>query len=128
MTTTTPVAPPEATQLPGRVGAGLFDPRQLLASLPDALMKLDPRHMVESPVMFVVEVGAVLTTVLAIADPSAFAWWVVVWLWLTVIFANLAEAVAEGRGRAQAATLRATKEAPARLLVKALRPSSPARA
>ena len=58
--TTTPVAPPEATQLPGRVGAGLFDPRQLLASLPDALMKLDPRHMVESPVMFVVEVGAVL--------------------------------------------------------------------
>ena len=81
-------------------------------------MKLDPRHMVKSPVMFVVEVGAVLTTVLAIADPSAFAWWVVVWLWLTVIFANLAEAVAEGRGRAQAATLRATKkETPARLLV-----------
>jgi K+-transporting ATPase ATPase B chain len=47
--------------------------------------------------MFLVEVGAVLTTVLAIADPSAFAWWVVAWLWLTVIFANLAEAVAEGR-------------------------------
>jgi potassium-transporting ATPase ATP-binding subunit len=116
VTTTTP-ALPEAQ--PGRVGAGLFKPRQLLASLPDAIKKLDPRHMVKSPVMFVVEVGAILTTVFAIASPSAFSWWVVAWLWLTVIFANLAEAVAEGRGRAQAATLRATKkETPARLLVK----------
>jgi potassium-transporting ATPase ATP-binding subunit len=103
---------------PGRVGAGLFEPRQLIASLPDAIKKLDPRHLVRSPVMFVVEVGAVLTPVLAIADPSAFSWWVVAWLWFTVIFANLAEAVAEGRGRAQAATLRATKkETPARHLV-----------
>ena len=117
VTSTTPVL--SEAQLPGRVGAGLFQPRLLLASLPDAIKKLDPRHMIKSPVMFVVEVGAVLTTVLAIADPSAFSWWVVVWLWLTVIFANLAEAVAEGRGRAQAATLRATKkETPARLLVK----------
>ena len=117
VTSTTPVL--SEAQLPGRVGAGLFQPRLLLASLPDAIKKLDPRHMIKSPVMFVVEVGAVLTTFLAIADPSAFSWWVVAWLWLTVIFANLAEAVAEGRGRAQAATLRATKkETPARLLVK----------
>ena len=65
--------------------------------------------MVHNPVMFVVEVGAVLSTVLAVADPSLFAWSVVVWLWLTVVFANLAEAVAEGRGKAQAATLRRAK-------------------
>ena len=58
--------------------------------------------------MFVVEVGSVLTTYLAIVHPSVFAWSIVVWLWLTVIFANLAEAVAEGRGKAQAETLRKT--------------------
>jgi K+-transporting ATPase ATPase B chain len=117
VTTTHPASEPATAQAPGRVGAGWFDPRQLMASLPDAVKKLDPRHMIKSPVMFVVEVGAVLTTVLAIADPSAFSWWVVAWLWFTVIFANLAEAVAEGRGRAQAATLRATRtETPARRL------------
>ena len=87
----------------------MFDPRSLLTSLPEALRKLDPRTMWRSPVMFVVLVGAVLTTVLAIAEPSVFAWWITVWLWLTVVFANLAEAVAEGRGRAQAASLRATR-------------------
>ncbi|HEY9410699.1 MAG TPA: potassium-transporting ATPase subunit KdpB [Jiangellaceae bacterium] len=108
-------APEQET--PGRVGAGLFDPRQLVSSLPAAVRKLDPRRMIKSPVMFVVEVGAVLTTVLAVIDPSAFAWWIVAWLWFTVLFANLAEAVAEGRGRAQAATLRSTrKETPARRL------------
>jgi len=81
----------------------------LLTSLPDAVRKLDPRVMVRSPVMFVVEVGAVLSTVLAVTDPTVFGWSVVVWLWLTVIFANLAEAVAEGRGKAQAASLRRAK-------------------
>jgi K+-transporting ATPase ATPase B chain len=74
--------------------------------------------MWRNPVMFVVLVGSVLTTVSAITEPSAFAWWITVWLWLTVLFANLAEAVAEGRGRAQAATLRATRrDTTARLLV-----------
>ena len=92
-----------------RVGTGAFDARSLLTSLPDAVRKLDPRVMWRSPVMFVVLVGAVLTTVAAIVEPSAFAWWISAWLWLTVVFANLAEAVAEGRGRAQAATLRATR-------------------
>ncbi|MGH8828353.1 MAG: potassium-transporting ATPase subunit KdpB, partial [Jiangellaceae bacterium] len=112
-----PAAEP-AHQPSARIGAGLFDPRQLLASLPDAIRKLDPRRMIKTPVMFVVEVGAALTTVLAIADPSVFSWWIVAWLWFTVLFANLAEAVAEGRGRAQAATLRATKkETPARRVV-----------
>ncbi|GAA4351550.1 potassium-transporting ATPase subunit KdpB [Angustibacter luteus] len=80
--------------------------RTLLAALPDAARKLDPRTMVRNPVMFVVEVGAVLATALAVTDPDVFAWSVVGWLWATVLFANLAEAVAEGRGKAQAATLR----------------------
>ena len=92
-----------------RIGGGLLDPKMLLTSLPDALRKLDPRTMVRNPVMFVVEVGAVFSTVSALVNPSAFGWSVVVWLWLTVVFANLAEAVAEGRGKAQAATLRRAK-------------------
>ncbi|WP_328733147.1 potassium-transporting ATPase subunit KdpB [Streptomyces caniferus] len=94
----------------GRVGAGLFDPKQLVQSLPDAFRKLDPRVMVKSPVMFVVLVGSVVTTVLALKDPGNwFGWVIAVWLWLTVVFANLAEAVAEGRGKAQADTLRKAK-------------------
>ncbi|WP_433548840.1 potassium-transporting ATPase subunit KdpB [Streptomyces sp. CA-294286] len=94
----------------GRAGGGLFDPRQLLASFPDALRKLDPRVMVKSPVMFVVEIGSVLTTVLAVLNPGdGFGWAIAAWLWLTTLFANLAEAVAEGRGKAQAATLRRTR-------------------
>ncbi|MDX3843276.1 potassium-transporting ATPase subunit KdpB [Streptomyces europaeiscabiei] len=91
----------------GRVGAGLFDPGQLVRSLPDALRKLDPRVMVKSPVMFVVLVGSVLTTLFSFEDPADwFGWTISAWLWLTVVFANLAEAVAEGRGKAQADTLR----------------------
>ncbi|WKG06717.1 potassium-transporting ATPase subunit KdpB [Mycolicibacterium sp. HK-90] len=81
----------------------------LWRSMPDALRKLDPRTLWRNPVMFIVEIGAVWSTVLAIADPSWFSWLIVVWLWLTVIFANLAEAVAEGRGKAQAESLRKTK-------------------
>ncbi|UFN95154.1 MULTISPECIES: potassium-transporting ATPase subunit KdpB [Micromonospora] len=93
-----------------RVGGGLLDPRQLLRSLPDALRKLDPRTLWHNPVMLIVEIGALFTTVLAVADPSVFAVAITVWLWLTVIFANLAEAVAEGRGKAQADTLRRAKQ------------------
>jgi potassium-transporting ATPase ATP-binding subunit len=92
-----------------RIAAGLLDPKMLLTSLPDALRKLDPRVMMRNPVMFVVEAGAVLSTAFAVTDSSVFAWAVVAWLWLTVVFANLAEAVAEGRGKAQAATLRRAK-------------------
>ncbi|MET3983050.1 potassium-transporting ATPase subunit KdpB [Streptomyces sp. PvR034] len=94
----------------GRVGGGLFDPKQLLKSFPDAVKKLDPRIMIKSPVMFVVLIGSVVTTVLAIKDPTDwFGWAITIWLWLTTIFANLAEAVAEGRGKAQADTLRKAK-------------------
>ncbi|MFG2733797.1 potassium-transporting ATPase subunit KdpB [Streptomyces harbinensis] len=104
----------------GRGGAppGAFGPRRLLAALPAALRKLDPRHMARNPVMFVVWTGAALTTVLALASPGFFAVAVAAWLWCTVLFANLAEAVAEGRGRAQAAALRRAKhETVARRLV-----------
>ncbi|MFE9202823.1 potassium-transporting ATPase subunit KdpB [Micromonospora sp. NPDC007230] len=104
-----PVAGTPATQ-GNRVGGGLLDPKQLIRSLPDALRKLDPRTLWRNPVMLIVEIGAVFTTVLAVADPSVFAWAITAWLWLTVIFANLAEAVAEGRGKAQAATLRQAKK------------------
>jgi potassium-transporting ATPase ATP-binding subunit len=87
----------------------MFDVELLWRSLPDAFRKLDPRRMWRSPVMFVVEIGSVLTTILFVRDPSLFAGLITVWLWLTVVFANLAEAVAEGRGKAQAAALRATR-------------------
>ncbi|MFE2616460.1 potassium-transporting ATPase subunit KdpB [Micromonospora chalcea] len=113
---TAPVQTADAPALgtPGRrddrVGGGLLDPRQLLRSLPDALRKLDPRTLWRNPVMLIVEIGALFTTVLAVADPSVFAVAITVWLWLTVIFANLAEAVAEGRGKAQADTLRRAKQ------------------
>jgi potassium-transporting ATPase ATP-binding subunit len=101
-----------------RIGGGLLDPKMLWRSLPDAFKKLDPRVQIKNPVMFVVEVGAALTTYTAITNSSIFNWTIVVWLWLTVVFANLAEAVAEGRGKAQAETLRRTKrETVARRLI-----------
>ncbi|MEW1891906.1 potassium-transporting ATPase subunit KdpB [Streptomyces sp. NBC_00523] len=94
----------------GRAGAALFDPKTLLAALPEALRKLHPRAMAASPVMFVVLVGSVFTTALAALDPGDwFGWAITGWLWLTTVFANLAEAVAEGRGKAQADTLRRAK-------------------
>ncbi|MEV4708650.1 potassium-transporting ATPase subunit KdpB [Actinoplanes sp. NPDC049316] len=113
MTTPTLDKPQAETAAPAgdrKVGGGLLDPKQLWQSLPTAVMKLDPRVMWRNPVMFIVEIGAVFTTVLSIVDPSVFAWIITVWLWLTVVFANLAEAVAEGRGKAQAATLRQAKQ------------------
>ena len=94
---------------PHRVQGGLLDPKMLWTSTPDALRKLNPATLYKNPVMFIVEIGAVFTTVIAIASPSVFAWLIVVWLWLTVLFANLAEAVAEGRGKAQADALRRAK-------------------
>ncbi|AUG80591.1 potassium transporter KtrB [Kitasatospora sp. MMS16-BH015] len=117
-TTLAPAPVEEAPATPHRVQGGLLDPKLILASLPDAVKKLDPRVMVKNPVMFVVEVGSVVTTIAAIASPSVFAWSITVWLWLTTVFANLAEAVAEGRGKAQADTLRKAKtESVARRLV-----------
>src|ERR1700729_1513489 len=104
---------------PGRrVGGGFLDPHMLWKSLPDAFLKLGPRVQIRNPVMFVVEIGSVLTVYSAIIHTSIFAWTIAAWLWITVLFANLAEAVAEGRGKAQAETLRRTKrETVARRLV-----------
>ena len=88
---------------------GAFSAAQLKQALPLALKKMDPRLLYKTPVMFLVEVGALFTLVLAIAHPSLFTWSITVWLWLTVLFATLAESVAEGRGKAQADALRATR-------------------
>src|SRR5215510_30975 len=102
----------------------LTDPKIVLPAIGSAFAKLDPRTMMKNPVMFVVEVVATLTTVIFIrdwingADHLGFTFQIIVWLWFTVLFANFAEAVAEGRGKAQAATLRQTRgETKAKLLV-----------
>lgn len=100
---------PAASSGRKRVQGGLLDPKMLWKATPDALRKLNPRTLWRNPVMFIVEIGAVWSTALAIIDPTWFAWLTVIWLWLTVLFANLAEAVAEGRGKAQAETLRRAK-------------------
>src|SRR5262249_8924808 len=96
LNTTSPVrqGTPMTTPTPKRVGGGLLDPAQLWKSTPDALRKLNPATLWRNPVMFIVEVGSAFTTVLAVIHPSVFAWAITVWLWLTVLFANLAEAVA----------------------------------
>jgi potassium-transporting ATPase ATP-binding subunit len=104
-----PPPPPRPAASAGRVRGGLLDPALLAKSLPEALRKLDPRTLWRNPVMFIVEIGAVWSTVLTVRDPSWFGWLIVFWLWLTVVFGNLAEAVAEGRGKAQADTLRKSK-------------------
>ncbi|MEU8583196.1 potassium-transporting ATPase subunit KdpB, partial [Streptomyces abikoensis] len=118
-------APHQAHQ-PHRVSGGLLDPRQLVSSFPHAVRKLDPRLMVHNPVMFVVGVGAVLTTLSAAEDPGVFPWVITVWLWLTAVFANLAEAVAEGRGKAQAETLRRTRTQTTARRLTDWRPGAPA--
>ena len=100
--------PPKARNRPSRA-ASLFDPAIARRGAIQAFVKLDPRVMIRIPVMFLVEVGSVITTVDFIGHPSVFVGLVAVWLWATVLFANFAEAVAEGRGKAQADTLRRTR-------------------
>ena len=94
----------------------LFEPRIIRGAAIDALRKLDPRHQARNPVMFVVLVGSALTTVLGIEalfkqreTPAPFILWISAWLWFTVLFGNFAEAMAEGRGKAQAETLRKSR-------------------
>src|SRR6266850_7439895 len=91
----------------------LFDTSILGAAVVDSFRKLTPQRQVRNPVMFVVYIGSILTTLLwaqAVVGkgeaPAWFIFWVSVWLWFTVLFANFAEAIAEGRGKAQAASLR----------------------
>ena len=83
----------------------------------DAFRKLNPRHQVRNPVMFVTEVGSLLTTILWVQAltgkgeaPAGFIGAIVVWLWFTVLFANFSEALAEGRGKAQAESLRKARQ------------------
>ncbi|MGP9695827.1 potassium-transporting ATPase subunit KdpB [Brachybacterium sp. AOP25-B2-12] len=122
MSTTTSVRTPASAAFTGRPQrASTWT--TLCTAVPGALRKLDPRQQWRNPVMFIVWVGAALTTLIAIAEPflggpspsggtavpAAFSSAIAVWLWLTVIFANLAESVAEGRGKAQAESLRRTR-------------------
>jgi K+-transporting ATPase ATPase B chain len=93
-----------------RAAAALFDPAILRRAAVAAVRKLDPRVMIRIPVMFVVEIGSVITTIEFIDRPSLFVGLVTLWLWATVLFANFAEAVAEGRGKAQADTLRQARK------------------
>ena len=89
-----------------RAASSLFEPSIMRRALGEAFVKLDPRTMIRNPVMFTVEIGSVVTTVEFIGRPNLFVGLVTLWLWATVLFANFAEAVAEGRGKAQADTLR----------------------
>src|SRR5579875_2095696 len=104
--TPAPVAPGAPSPRGVAQPRSLFDREILIQSLKDSFVKLDPRVQIKNPVMFVVLVGTVVTFVEAIARPTFFSWAITVWLFLTVLFANFAEAMAEGRGKAQADTLR----------------------
>jgi K+-transporting ATPase ATPase B chain len=120
--TNNPEGVPEAPLTPGLPSTGpaglptvahgvaqarsLFDRQILRQATFDSVKKLDPRLQIKNPVMFVVLVGTVITFIEAIAHPGIFTWSITIWLFLTVIFANFAEAMAEGRGKAQADTLR----------------------
>ena len=88
----------------------LFDPALVRPALLDAFRKLDPRVQRRNPVMFVVYMGSAFTTALTLAKPEGFTIAVALWLWFTVLFANFAEALAEGRSKAQAASLRGLKK------------------
>src|SRR2546425_4534925 len=111
------------TQIQART---LFDLPIVRRAIIDSFTKLDPRHQVRNPVMFVVEVGSVLTTALFFQAlvghgeaPAGFILAISLWLWFTVVFANFAEAMAEGRGKAQADTLRrARRDVPAKKLAR----------
>src|SRR5580658_1450634 len=104
-----------------RRAISLFRRDIVVRALLDSFTKLDPRVQIRNPVMFVVEVGAVITSItwfiqlgggksLGGYEPAWFTFTISVWLWLTVVFANMAEAFAEGRGRAQADALRSMRQ------------------
>src|SRR5476651_95478 len=99
-----------------RQASSLFSRDLTVAAIRDSFPKLDPRLQLKNPVMFIVELGSVITTGIFVLDlirgHTGSLWFVgviAIWLWLTVLFANFAEAIAEGRGKAQASALRATR-------------------
>src|SRR6185312_11313372 len=103
--------------------SAMLDPKIVMPAIGSAFAKLDPRRMIKNPVMFVVEIVAALTTVIFLRSlvtggaGLAFTFQIILWLWFTVLFANFAEAVAEGRGKAQAESLKKTRtESQAKLL------------
>ena len=104
-----------AAHHPRRRRSSVTDPELLFPAIGQSFVKLNPRVMVRNPVMFVVEIGAVMTTYVFIADivgnvaDTSFVGQIALWLWFTVLFANFAEAIAEGRGKAQAQALRRTR-------------------
>src|ERR1019366_93759 len=112
---TDPVAGDQTPRTPHRKSHNLFEPSLVKRAILDAFVKLNPRHVAKNPVMFVVEVGSAVTTYMWVRDLIAqngeaiFTGQLMLWLWFTVVFANFAEAMAEGRGKAQADSLRKTK-------------------
>ena len=108
-----------------RAQLSIFSWELIGPAIGDALKKLDPRQLIRNPVMFTTAVVALLLTVLMISGawlaPLGFQLQLVFWLWITVLFGNFAEALAEGRGKAQAASLRDTKAALTAKRVKAAR-------
>jgi potassium-transporting ATPase ATP-binding subunit len=98
--------PPKVRRRPGRA---MVEPAILRRAVREAFVKLDPRTVIHIPIMFVVEIGTAVTAVQFFAHPSVFVGLITVWLLATVLFANFAEAVAEGRGKAQADTLRRSR-------------------
>jgi potassium-transporting ATPase ATP-binding subunit len=106
MTTTQPSQPGPAAPHGVAEARSLFDREILRQASIDSITKLNPAVQIRNPVMFVVLVGSIITLIEAIAHPGKFTWFITIWLFLTVIFANFAEAMAEGRGKAQADTLR----------------------
>src|SRR4029077_920541 len=112
---------PQVPRAHERRAVSLFQREIVLRALIDSFKKLDPRVQIHNPVMFVVEIGSVITTVTWLIqvfggkplgggnEPASYTFLIAIWLWLTVVFANMAEAFAEGRGRAQADTLRAMR-------------------
>ncbi|MEV7756685.1 potassium-transporting ATPase subunit KdpB [Microbacterium sp. NPDC089180] len=135
MSTLTHAPAPEASAPTSDAPRRAFSTAQIVAALPGAAKKLNPAAQWRNPVMFLVWVGAALTTFIAVAEPFlgaadgslpfGFTWGIAIWLWLTVFFANIAESVAEGRGKAQAATLRKTRTTTSARRVVAYSPTDP---
>src|SRR5574340_422661 len=105
------LAPKVEPAWPKKKSRVVWDWKIVGRAIEDSLLKLDPRHMMGNPVMFVVEVGSAITTILLFRGGKQFGFnlQITLWLWFTVLFANFAEAMAEGRGKAQADALRKTR-------------------
>src|SRR3984893_4247592 len=99
----------------GTPASALFDPKIVMPAITSSFVKLDPRTLIKNPVMFVLEIVTILTTIILVRDlftggaSIGFEFQIILWLWITILFANFSEAVAEGRGKAQAEALRQTR-------------------